>query len=110
MVATKLERVSAYVTKKSKKIIQDNAVYYDLSVSRFLGFVGSRDVLPPSKEEKDFRFRLLFELSRIGTNLNQISKELNSSSLFDTELPTSKEIQLVIQELRNLFKEIAKRI
>lgn len=107
---TKLERVSAYVTKENKKRILDNAIYYDLSVSKFLSFAGSRDILPPSKEEKDFRFQLIFEFSRIGINLNQISRRLNSSSLFNTELPVDTEVHLAIRELRNLVEEIATKI
>jgi hypothetical protein len=106
---THLDRVSAYVTKEEKQRIKNNACFYGFSVSKFLTVTASRDKLPITVEERKLLFQIIFEIKKAGNNLNQISKALHHSFLFDTHPPSGSEINLAIQEFRLVVQKLAER-
>ncbi len=103
---TKLKRVGIYLTEKEKTAIEKNAEKYNLSVSKFLTFAGSRDELPASPEEKKLLFDLNYQIEKAGNNLNQVARALNFSRIADTRPPTQQQIDDAVSQLTAALKNL----
>lgn len=107
---SKQERIGIYLSRDEKKAIKKNAEKYNLTVSKFLTFAGSRDELPIAeterKQKEKLEFDLLRELNKAGNNLNQIAKALNYSRLADTQPPTETEINEVLRLHKQALKKL----
>jgi hypothetical protein len=107
---TKLSRLEIYLKKEEKNLAKARAESYGLSVSALGREAILKSELPMTLEEKQFLFTLIFEIKRAGTNLNQISKALNYSRIFDTQQPTNPEIEVAVNEFREVIKLLTEKL
>jgi hypothetical protein len=103
---SKLKRIGIYLSEEEKTAIEKNAEKYNLTVSKFLTFAGSRDELPPTAEERKIIFSLNYQIEKAGNNLNQVAKALNVSRVADTQPPTQQQIDEAIRALTAALKKL----
>jgi hypothetical protein len=101
---SKLERLEIYLKKEEKNLAKTRAKSYGLSVSSFGRQAILKNELPMTLEEREFLFKLIFEIKRAGMNLNQISKALNYSRIFDSQQPTNFKVDAAVNEFREAIK------
>ncbi len=93
------------LTELERKQLHQVAGKTDLSLSRYLVKAGLSDGRVLTVEDKEEIRRLRFELYKIGSNLNQISKAFNASQHGNVEAPTAEELKEAIKKV-NLGLEI----
>ena len=102
------EFVSVRVNKAEKATIAKRAAAYGMSLSEFTRTVllsGLKEPPPPRTDPEAVRL-LAFELSKVGTNLNQIAKRANEAA----KMGGDKEAQALFAmetEARGLVAQIA---
>jgi hypothetical protein len=110
IMPTQLERISVYLTAGEKARIQKHAQKYNLTVSRFLTYTGSRDELPPTEAERTLYLDLIFEIKKVGNNLNQIARAINAARLSDTAPPIGEDIDKAIQEYKDAVRKVTEKL
>jgi len=78
--------VGAFVTEREKKTIADRASSYGMKESAFIRTILLSDVKepPPPKTDPEAIRALAFELSKVGTNLNQGIAKANAAAKVST--------------------------
>lgn len=93
-------RTTIRATDQEWKAIKRRAAKSGRSISRYLVAVGTRDGQPVTQEEREEIGRLLFELHKAGTNLNQIAHSLNAARLSGQPSPSEAEVARAIADVR----------
>ncbi|MEF8811578.1 MAG: plasmid mobilization relaxosome protein MobC [Bacteroidales bacterium] len=94
----KTKRFTVHLTDDEAEKIQEKARRMNLSVSQFLKESAHKTKLI---EPDPSRVKLLSELAKIGSNLNQIAKKINqSSSLSENEKEGLNQIYLKFKEIK----------
>ncbi len=108
--------VTVRVSDSEHQQILERASRTRLSSSRFLVRAGLaqrfppiRDRAVPSEEERRELEFLLFELRKIGVNLNQIARDTNLARLLGRRIPRSN-IEQAAQMVQGLVKLICRRL
>jgi hypothetical protein len=97
-------------TASDHEAILKKAEQFNCSVSVFLNRLGLEKEIPNAVEVQNF-LKIIYQLDRIGNNLNQISKHLNASRRHGwTPSVTEKEILTAALEARNLHSNLKKQI
>ncbi len=79
--------VSVRMNKEEKKIVEKRAAAYGMTLSDFVRTVllsGLKEP-PPPRTDPDALRRLAFELSRVGTNLNQLAHRANEAAKISSD-------------------------
>jgi len=71
-------RLTIRATKTERKHLGERAQAAHLSVSRYLVEAALTSANPPTPESRAERERLLFQLRKIGVNLNQLARRANA--------------------------------
>ena len=103
----KTNRVTVRFTDAEMKEIQEKSGKYHLSVSEYIRERVNRgkiDVHYGTDPEKDPRRKLAEEYHKIGINLNQIAKHLNSGGVASDQLLL--DIEECVSGLHDLRKEL----
>ena len=100
--------IGSFVTDAEKETIAARAAAYGMMQSDFIRTVLLSDLKepPPARTDPDALRRLAFELSKVGTNLNQLAKRANEAARIGGE----KELEALLAmetELRSLTAQIA---
>jgi len=72
------QRLTIRATRDEWELLGARAQAAQLSVSRYLIETGLTSANPPTPEARAERERLLYELRKIGVNLNQLARRANS--------------------------------
>lgn len=110
------KRVTVRCTVTERDQLYERAGRARLSASRFLVRVGTGVKLPPisdrkpptDEERKDLEF-LLYELRKIGVNLNQIARASNLARLMGRRAPSGR-IESSAAAVEALVRLIRKRL
>lgn len=110
-------RITVRLTREEKAEILVRADRAVLSDSRYLVRCGlakrlppMRDTPPPTEgERKDLEF-LLFELRKVGTNLNQLAKRTNAARLLGRTPPPLARVEQAAVMVEGLLRLIRKRL
>ncbi|MGH2365749.1 MAG: plasmid mobilization protein [Chloroflexota bacterium] len=65
-------------TKTERKHLGERAKAAQLSISRYLIETGLTSANPPTPESRAERERLVFQLRKVGVNLNQLARRANA--------------------------------
>ena len=71
---------SVRVTKEELRELHARAAAASLSLARYLVEVGLASPCPPTVEERRERQQALFHVRKVGVNLNQLTRRLNSGT------------------------------
>ncbi len=97
-------------TNQDHEQILKKADAFKVSVSVFLNRLGLDKEIPAAGELESW-LRIIYQLDRIGNNLNQISKHLSASRKCGWPASiTEKEILTAALEARNLHSNLKERI
>lgn len=93
-------------TASDHELILKKAEHFDVSVSVFLNRLGLEKEIP-DPAERDEILQIIYQLDRIGNNLNQIARHLNASRTHGWKPSvTEKEILTAALEARNLHSSL----
>jgi hypothetical protein len=103
------KKVLVRLTEAEKQEIEKNAKQSQLSVSRFLVRSGVGDERGLDPAERDLREQAIYELRRVGVNLNQIAYALNAARRTGRggEPPTA-EVTKAAESLKTVLEAIKK--
>ena len=105
------EFISVRMNKAEKATIAARASAYGMRLSDFVRTVLLSDLKepPPPRTDPAALMKLAYELSKVGTNLNQLAKRANEAARIggDTELAA---LMAMETELRSLTAEIARTL
>jgi len=73
-------RFSVRVTDAELRELQARATTAGLSLARYVVEVGLASANPPTIEERRERQQALFHVRKVGVNLNQLTRQLNSGT------------------------------
>ena len=91
------DRVDIYLTPSEKSVVRDKAITAGLSISAFIRKAAlSQQIKAPPR----FALEKWAELSRLGSNLNQISKAINSGQRPPLDTSILNELARAVSELR----------
>jgi hypothetical protein len=97
-------------TNQDHKQILNKAEQFNVSVSVFLNRLGLEKEIPTAAEAESF-LRIIYQLDRIGNNLNQISKHLSASRKHGWPASiTEKEILTAALEARNIHSNLKEQV
>jgi len=97
-------------TPAERRAIKRRASAAGRSLSRYLVAVGMRDGQPAGPEEREQLGRLLFELHKVGTNLNQLAHTMNAARLSGRDTTTEDEIASAVSEVRATVAAVRERL
>jgi hypothetical protein len=90
--------------------ILKKAEQFNVSASQFLCRLGMEKEIPTAEESEIF-LQIIYQLDRVGNNLNQISKHLSASRKHSWKPSiTEKEILTAALEARNLHSNLKNQI
>lgn len=101
MEDNKTERIFVKLTKNEKEKAQSTAKENGLSLSAYV-----RKVLSKNKIVAKTDIRMLFEVNRIGTNLNQLAKHVNTLPVDDEIIYALKRLDVYMKELKEITKNL----
>jgi hypothetical protein len=103
------KKVLVRLTTVEKSTVEKNAKQSQLSVSRFLVRSGVGDERGLDPAERELREQAIYELRRVGVNLNQIAYALNAGRRTGRgdELPAA-EIAQAVESLKTVLEAIKK--
>jgi MinD superfamily P-loop ATPase len=97
-------------TDSDHETILKKAEQFNVSVSVMLNRLGMEKEIPTAEEVETF-LQIIYQLDRVGNNLNQISKHLNASRKHAWKPSiTEKEILTAGLEVRNLHSDLKKQV
>jgi hypothetical protein len=105
-----ISKILLRVTPQEHSAMKRKASQYELSLSRFAVESALRDHPPPSNLEREQNIQIIFELRKLGNNINQIARALNSSRLSNTPMPAQKEISAAAESVKDLLTEMKRRL
>jgi hypothetical protein len=98
-----------FTTQDHEQILK-KAEQFNVSVSVFLNRLGLEKEIPTADEVETF-LQIIYQLDRIGNNLNQISKHLSASRKHGWSASiTEKEILTAALEARNLHSSLKNQV
>jgi hypothetical protein len=97
-------------TPAERRAIHRRAAAAGRSLSRYLVAVGTRDGQPATPEEREELGRLLFELHKVGTNLNQIAHAMNAARLSGQEGAAEADIASAVSDVRATVAAVRERL
>ncbi len=98
-----------FTTQDHQEILK-KAAAFNVSVSVFLSRLGLEKEIPRPNDVEN-SLQIIYQVDRIGNNLNQISKHLSASRKHGwTPSVTEKEILTAALEARNLHSNLKKQI
>lgn len=98
---TKNKAMLVRLTSKEKEIIVENAKKLNMNVSNYLITAGTKNKLLPKKNREALQNKdLIFALSKIGANINQIARYANINKVLDRIVIA--ELALINQKLREI--------
>lgn len=98
------------LTSQEHEQILKKAEQFNVSASQFLCRLGLEKEIPAAAEAENL-LRIIYQLDRIGNNLNQISKHLSASRKHGWPASiTEKEILTAALEARNLHLNLKKEV
>ncbi|TYK32816.1 DUF6290 family protein [Bacteroides pyogenes] len=89
------------VSEEEKRILQKKAEIYNLSLSSYV-----RKVSLETKILSKTDVKIAFELKKIGVNLNQIAKHLNSIPFEENIKNHLNEIEALLDFIKNILSKI----
>lgn len=109
--------VTVRVTLEEHEELLRRAQRTRLSASRFLVRCGLSQRLPPLRdrpaptpeERRDLEF-LLYQLRKVGTNLNQLAKRTNAARLFGRMRPPASKVEQAASAAEGLIRLLRKRL
>jgi hypothetical protein len=103
------KKVLVRLTETEKLTIEKNAKHSQLSVSRFLVRSGVGDKCGLDPAERELRERVIYELRRVGVNLNQIAYALNAARRTGCgDEPPASEIAQAAESLKIVLESVKK--
>jgi hypothetical protein len=105
-----ISKILLRVTPAEHLALKKRAADYDLSLSRFAVQSALRDHPPPSRMEREQKIQMLFELRKLGNNINQIARAVNSARLSKQPPPPQKEILAAADSVKDLVSEMKKKL
>ena len=103
------KKILVRLTEAEKQTIEKSAKQSQLSVSRFLvrSGVGDKRGLDPA--ERELREQVIYELRRVGVNLNQIAYALNAARRTGRgDEPPASEIAQAAESLKAVLEAVKK--
>lgn len=88
----KNHRIYLRVSDAEKGIIAFHAREHDMTISKYILHCALADEIAQANEDR----QLIMELQRIGVNLNQIARKLNSGNL---TLPLTSTLRMLVKKL-----------
>lgn len=109
--------ITVRVTKDEHGSLMDRAARHGLSASRFLVRSGTSRPLPPARDtvlrtaedRKDMEF-LLYELRKVGNNLNQLARHSNQARLVGRRGAPKERVDQVANTVDGLINLIKNRL
>jgi predicted HicB family RNase H-like nuclease len=105
-----ISKILLRVTPQEHSAMKKKAAEHELSLSRFTVESALRDHPPPSRLEREQKIQMLFELRKLGNNINQIARAVNSARLSKQLPPPQKEILAAANSIKDLLAEMKKRL
>lgn len=103
------KKILVRLTEAEKATIEKNAKKSEFSVSRFLVRSGVGDERGLDPAERELREKVIYELRRVGVNLNQIAYALNAARRGGRgdESPASEIVQAA-ENLKTVLESVKK--
>jgi len=101
-VRVRLKQIKFYITESEREQILKRASGFN-SLSEYLRYISRKGKIvkrPPSISLDHYT-----ELNRIGNNINQIAKRINSAEANIFHVGTKKELEKMIDELKTILHE-----
>jgi hypothetical protein len=105
-----VSKILLRVTPTEHQRMKKRAADHDLSLSRFAVESALRERPLATKAERERQIAALFELRKIGNNLNQVAHGIHSARLTRQPPPTLKEIQEAVKQVSDFITEIKKTL
>jgi hypothetical protein len=103
------KKILVRLTEAEKQKIEESAKQSQLSVSRFLVRSGVGDERGLDPAERELREQAIYELRRVGVNLNQIAYALNAARRTGRgDDPSAPEIAQVAESLKAVLEAVKK--
>jgi hypothetical protein len=103
------KKVLVRLTEAEKRTVEKNAKQSQLSVSRFLARSGVGDERGLDPAERELREQAIYELRRVGVNLNQIAYALNAARRGGRgDEPPASEIAQAAENLKTVLELVKK--
>ena len=103
------KKILVRLTEAEKSTIEKNAKKSELSVSRYLVRSGVGDERGLDPAERELREQAIYELRRVGVNLNQIAYALNAARRTGRgDEPPASEITKAAESLKIVLEAIKK--
>jgi hypothetical protein len=94
------------LTEPERKQLHQKAEKTKLSLSRYLVKAGLSDGQVLTAEDKEEIRQLRFELYKIGSNLNQITKSFNASRRGNGEEPTAQQLKETLEKVDSALETL----
>lgn len=103
------KKILVRLTEAEKETIEKNAKKSELSVSRYLVRSGVGDERGLDPAERELREQAIYELRRVGVNLNQIAYALNAARRTGHgDEPPASEITKAAESLKIVLEAVKK--
>ena len=102
---------SIRMTEEERDVMVREAKAAGMSLSRYVVRAITERRYPATLRDKEGLFSLRFQLEKAGINLNQIAKQLNAQAKgAPGTLPALSEVRGAVQVLRNLCRDVERRM
>ncbi len=105
-----VSKILLRVTPAEHHAMKKRAAEHNLSLSRYAVESSLSDQPPPTKLEREQKIQMLFELRKLGNNINQIAHALNSARLTKQPPPSLDEISAAAESVKDLLREMKKQL
>jgi hypothetical protein len=105
-----VSKILLRVTPAEHLAMKRRAAKHELSLSRFAVTSALQAQPPARKQEREQITQMLFELRKIGNNINQIAHALNSARLKSAAPPPAAEIQAALLSVSSFLAGLKKRL
>ncbi len=105
-----VSKILLRVTAAEHQALKKRAAKHEISLSRYAVTSALERPIPARKQEREQITQTLFELRKIGSNINQIAHALNSARLKNAEAPPSAEIQAALLSVNSFITSLKKRL
>lgn len=95
-----MERVCIRVTPEEKKLLEEKSKFCNLSKTEYLRKVIRENVIIIENNQEKMNY--LYELNKIGVNINQIARVVNENGNIDDE-----DMQNVLKYMREIKKNVS---
>ncbi len=105
-----VSKILLRVTPSEHQAMKRRAAKHELSLSRYAVTSALERPMPARKQEREQITQMLFELRKVGNNINQIAHALNSARLKNAEAPPTAEIQAAVLSVQSLITDLKRRL